>query len=74
MTSVTELFEISSQQKFIDFSMAVLEGKLDFPANVKFKDWPKIELNIKGKRYHSSLPRAGSYFVNSRELLRICMI
>ncbi|QYJ86931.1 hypothetical protein K0I73_04120 [Shewanella mesophila] len=56
MTSVTELFEISSQQKFIDFSMAVLEGKLDFPANVKFKNWPKIELNIKGKRYHSSLP------------------
>lgn len=56
MTSVTELVEISSQQKFIDFSMAILEGKQDFPANLKFKDWPKIELNIKGGRYHSSLP------------------
>ncbi|MFT6909561.1 MAG: hypothetical protein ACJAS1_006284 [Oleiphilaceae bacterium] len=46
MTSVTELVEISNQQKFIDFLMDILEGKKDFPANVKFKDWPRIELNI----------------------------
>ncbi|WP_105200946.1 hypothetical protein [Pseudoalteromonas sp. T1lg10] len=48
-------FIISDEKTFLEYAHAVIAGQQD-ATDVKFENWPIISLNIKGKRYHSSLP------------------
>lgn len=46
---------INNESAFLEYVHSVITGKRE-PSDIKFENWPNIDFDIKGDRYHSSLP------------------